>query len=92
MSVGLTLEEENRVTVAFLGDGVYLLQDTKPELIGSGVIRKHLDALKFLGHKVVAERESLEERGISQPGLKAEVVSRAEVLKLLSRADAVIPW
>jgi sulfur relay (sulfurtransferase) DsrF/TusC family protein len=92
MSVGLTLEEGNKVTVIFLGDGVYLLSNINPELIQSGTIYKHLDALRLLGHRVVAEKESLEEKGIEKPAVEAEVVSRSEVIKMIANADSVIPW
>lgn len=92
MSVGLTLEEGNRVTVIFLRDGVYLLSHINPELIQSGIVYKHLEALRLLGHRVVAEKESLDERGIEKPEVEAEVVPRSEVIKMIANADAVIPW
>ncbi len=92
MSVGLTLEEDNRVEVLFMGDGVYLLRKTTPELIQSGIIYKHLDALRLLGHRVVADKESLEERGIGELGTEAEILTRDRIIEMLTSADRVIPW
>ncbi len=97
MSVGLTLEEDNKVTVLLIDDGVYLLRKTDPELIASGVIRKHMDALTLLGHRVVAERESLEKRGISdgideQVAEKTDILPRDKIIEMLTNADRVIPW
>ena len=92
MAVGLTLEEDNRVTVIFVKDGVYLIGNVTPEKIQSGTIKKHLEALRLLGHRLVVERESMEERGVKEPSVKADVLSRAEVVKILSEANRVIPW
>ncbi len=92
MSVGLTLEEANKVTVLFIEDGVYLLRRTNPELIGSGIINKHLDALRSLGHRVVADEESLDKRGISELGTEADILPRGRIVEMLTDADRVIPW
>jgi sulfur relay (sulfurtransferase) DsrF/TusC family protein len=92
MAVGLTLEEDNRVTVVFVRDGVFLIGNVSPERIQSGIVKKHLDALRLLGHRLVAERESMEERGIKEPAIKIDVLDRNEVVKILSEADRVIPW
>jgi sulfur relay (sulfurtransferase) DsrF/TusC family protein len=92
MAVGLTLEEGNRVTVIFLRDGVCLLGNVVPERIQSGIVKKHLEALRLLGHRLVAERESLEERGIKGTPIKVDVLDRADVIQILSEADRVIPW
>ncbi len=92
MSVGLTLEEYNKVTVIFVRDGAYLVGDIIPEKIQSGIVKKHLETLRQLSHRLIAEKESMEERGIKGPSMKMEVMSRAEIIKILSEADRVIPW
>ncbi len=92
MAVGLTIEEDNKVTVIFVKDGVYLIGNTIPEKIQTGVVKKHLDALRLLGHRLVAERESLEERGIREPSIKVDILARADITKILSEANRVIPW
>ncbi|MEK7369252.1 MAG: DsrE family protein, partial [Planctomycetota bacterium] len=92
MSVGLTLEDDNKITVLFIDDGVHLLRKTNPGLIQSGIIFKHLDALRLLGHRVVADKESLEKRGIKELGAKADILPRDKVIEMLTSADRVIPW
>lgn len=95
MAVGLTLEEDNKVTVVFVKDGVFLLGGVDPERIQSGTVKKHLETLRLLGHRLVAERESMEERGINPPeasAVKVDILSRHEVIKILSEANRVIPW
>lgn len=92
MSVGLTLEDDNKITVLFIDDGVHLLRKTNPGLIQSGIIYKHLDALRLLGHRVVADKESLEKRGIKELGAKADILPRDKVIEMLTSADRVIPW
>ncbi|MFQ5956958.1 MAG: DsrE family protein [Candidatus Brocadiales bacterium] len=92
MSVGLTLEDDNKVTLLFIGDGVHLLRKTTPELIQSGIVYKHLDALRLLGHRVVAEKESLEKRGINELGAEVDIIPKTQAIEMLSNADRVIPW
>jgi sulfur relay (sulfurtransferase) DsrF/TusC family protein len=97
MSVGLTTADDNKVTVLLIDDGVYLLRKTDPELIGSGIIRKHMDALKLLGHRIVAEKESLEKRGISdgidrQVAKNTDILPRDKIIEMLTSADRVISW
>jgi len=62
MCVGLTLEE-NKITVVFLGDGVYLMLENKPELISSGIIHKHIETLQLLKHRLIVEKEVFEKLG-----------------------------
>ncbi|MFQ5862870.1 MAG: DsrE family protein [Candidatus Brocadiales bacterium] len=94
MSVGLTLEDDNKVTALFINDGVHLLRKTNPELVQSGIIYKHLDTLRLLGHRVVADKESLEERGccIDELGTEVDILPRQQIVGTITDADRVIPW
>lgn len=91
MSVGLTLED-NKITVIFLEDGVYLLRETNPNVISSGEIHKHIDTLRLLKHTLVAEKESLDSRDIEKLKYNVKVLTRAEISDTISKADVVIPW
>ena len=91
MSVGLTLAE-NRVRVIFVDDGVYTLLPTSPEVIGSPMLRKHLEMLRLLGCPRLAEEESLEERGLKTLGYEVEIKPRMEIARLIAGSDVVIPW
>ena len=92
MSVGLTLEEDNKITVLFIEDGVYLLGETNPNAISSGEIHKPLDTLRLLKHTLVADKESLGSRNIVQLKYNVEILTRKEVSDTISKADVVIPW
>lgn len=100
MTVGLTLED-NKITVVFLEDGVYLLGETNPNVISSGEIHKHIDTLRLLKHTLVAENESLDsrnlvpeciEQGIEKLKYNVKILTHAEISDTISKADVVIPW
>ncbi|MGR3310682.1 MAG: DsrE family protein [Candidatus Brocadiales bacterium] len=91
MSVGLTLED-NKITVLFTDDGVYLLGETNPNVISSGEIHKHIDTLRLLKHTLIAEKESLDSRNIEKLKYNVEILTRAEVSDTIAKADVVIPW
>jgi sulfur relay (sulfurtransferase) DsrF/TusC family protein len=91
MSVGLTLRDD-AVQVLFVGDGVYALLQTAPEKVAMPDYIRHIETIKQLGHRILAERESLDERGIDQPTHGAEVISRSEVAGLLIESDGVVRY
>lgn len=91
MSVGLTLED-NKITVLFIEDGVYLLGETDPKVILSGEIHKHIDTLRLLKHTLVADKESLDSRNIKKLKYNVGILTRAEISDTISKADVVIPW
>lgn len=91
MGVGLTLRD-NEVMVVFIDDGVHLLRQTSPSLIGSPEVRKHIEAIHALGHKLIAERESLEERGIESVDNRVDIRPRAEIANILAQSDAIIVY
>ncbi|MDA8187462.1 MAG: DsrH/TusB family sulfur metabolism protein [Dehalococcoidales bacterium] len=82
--------DEHTVDVVYVGDGVYFTL--------KGVERtdsaKYLGTLAKAGYKLKAERESLEARGIDPSELAedVEVISRADVVALVDRADATIDF
>jgi sulfur relay (sulfurtransferase) DsrF/TusC family protein len=89
MTVGLTLGE-NAITVIFRDDGVYTLLPTQPGLIGSLEIDKHLETLQLLQVRLIAERESVNERNLSHLKWKVEHLTQREVAQLLAESDAMI--
>jgi sulfur relay (sulfurtransferase) DsrF/TusC family protein len=91
MGVGLTLCDD-AVQVLFVGDGVYALLQTEPEKVAMPEYTRHIETLKQLGHRIFAERESLDERGIDGPAHEAEIVSRSEAAELLLGSDGVIRY
>ncbi|MBI2955045.1 MAG: DsrE family protein [Chloroflexi bacterium] len=91
MSVGLTLAE-NAVRVIFVDDGVYTLVAAKPEVVGSPEVKKHIDTLRALGHQLIAEKESLDGRGIANLGYRVDIKTRDEIAEIITESDAVIAY
>ena len=91
MSVGLTLCGD-RVQVLFMADGVYALLNTKPGKIGMPEYSRHIETLKQLNHRLFVEQEALDERTINEIRPEAEIVSRADLARLLLASDCVIRY
>lgn len=91
MSVGLTLCND-AVQAVFIGDGVYALLATEPSHAGMPEYSRHIETLKQLGHKLFAERESLDERGLEKIAHDVAVVPRSEIAQLLLKSDGVIRY
>jgi sulfur relay (sulfurtransferase) DsrF/TusC family protein len=93
MSVGLTLCEENRVQVVFVGEGVYTLAPLKPEAVDSPETEKHLQTLKLLNCRMVAEKEAVEERLREiNPRRDVELMPGEEVFNLINNSRTVIRY
>ena len=86
MSVGLTLEDDNSVTVLMIDDGVYASMGVDHEKSGY-VIDKHIDTVKMMKHKVLASKTSAEKRGLDLSGGRAEPVGDDEVKSTINNAD-----
>src|SRR3972149_10458822 len=83
MSVGLTLRED-RVTVIFMDDGVYTATRTQPELINFPPPIKEFGALTMLKCKLLADRPSIEKRGIPELLENITPVEREEIVRALN--------
>lgn len=91
-AVGMAIDHD--VTVVFIKDGVYALTDWKPEMINVPSFDKSMEALDMLGAKVMAERESISERGLVKSVKYANVQQRSkdEICKVIKDAEVVITW
>ena len=81
-----------KVTLCLLDDGVWTVGPVNPSVVRAPEIKKHLDALLMLGHRVVVEEEAAQARGLGHPASGVEVKPRAECFALLTEADAVIAY
>lgn len=87
MSVGLTLAD-NRVNVVFLEEGVRTLT---PDKSSAALVRKHLETLKTLGHRLVADGQALESKAAGTE-FDVEALNEPEIHSLLEACDTVISW
>lgn len=91
-AVGMAMDHD--VTVVFIKDGVYALTDWKPELLGVPSSDKSVEALGMLGGRILAEKESISERGlvksIKYPDVQQK--SKDEICRVIKDAEVVITW
>lgn len=91
MSVGLTLRED-KVTVIFMDDGVYTATRTKPELIHFASLDREFGALAMLKCKLLADKPSIEKRGIKELVENIKSVEREEIVRTINESDIIIPF
>lgn len=91
MSVGLTLRED-RVTVIFMDDGVYTAAPGKPELVNAAPPKKEFEALSMLKCSMLADKPSIEERGIKSLLANVTPAEREEIVRTITESDIVIPF
>lgn len=91
MSVGLTLRED-KVTVIFIDDGVYTATLTKSELINVPPPVREFGALKMLKCRMLADKPSLEKRGIHEVLDDIRSVAREEIVQTINESDIIIPF
>ncbi|MBI1893687.1 MAG: DsrE family protein [Candidatus Rokubacteria bacterium] len=91
VAVGQTLAPQ-RVTLCLIDDGVWTVGPLNPSVVRAPEIKKHLDALLTLGHRVVVEKEAAEARGLDDLASGIELTPRTECFAWLTEADAVIAY
>lgn len=92
VAVGYTLAP-HQVTALLVEHGVVAgATGLRAERIGQPGVAKHLEALKALGHRVVADRRSHAALGGFSLHPAVEVLDRADVLKLLEESDVLVPY
>jgi sulfur relay (sulfurtransferase) DsrF/TusC family protein len=91
MSVGLTLRED-KVTVIFMDDGVYTATRTKSEIINVPPPVREFGALTMLKCRLLADKPSLEKRGIKELIENINIVERDEIVRTITESDIVIPF
>ena len=89
MSLGLTLAD-NKVTVVFIEDGVYLMLSLANEANVYPDMKKHIETLKLFDCELVAEKESLKKRGLLERNIEVDICSRKEIDQIIERSDRVI--
>lgn len=90
VAVGMTLADGNRLTVVLLGPAVLALAPQKPERVEALGLQEHIEALRELGVRLVAEREACARYGIVPSGVEA--ADRDGVAALLAEAEVLQSW
>lgn len=90
MSVGLTLEDDNKVSVLMIDNGIYTGLGIDHELIGAKEIDKHLNMLNTLKVGVFVHADSAEKRGININDFGITKIDDGEVARLISESEITI--
>jgi sulfur relay (sulfurtransferase) DsrF/TusC family protein len=91
MSVGLTLREDE-VSVIFMDDGVYSAAPLRPERINVQSLKKEFEALSILKCSMLADKPSLDKRGIKNLVPNVKQAERDEIVRTITGSDIVIPF
>jgi sulfur relay (sulfurtransferase) DsrF/TusC family protein len=91
-AVGMTIEEDNRVGVFFLGDGVWTAATLGSKEAQRRELPKHVETLEMMEAELVAEKEALDARGLRLGQDGVSVKPRKEIDKALKEADTVITF
>jgi sulfur relay (sulfurtransferase) DsrF/TusC family protein len=91
MSVGLTLRDD-KVTVIFMDEGVYTATHMKPELINFATMDREFGALKTLKCTLLADKPSMEKRGVRNLLDNVKPAEREELVRIITESDIVIPF
>ncbi|MEM3086718.1 MAG: DsrE family protein [Halobacteria archaeon] len=90
VAVGMTLAGGNRITVVFLGPGVLSLARSRPGAAGALEVREHIETLREMEVRLVAEEEACARHGIVPEG--AEVADREAIAAILAEAEVLQSW
>jgi sulfur relay (sulfurtransferase) DsrF/TusC family protein len=91
VAVGQTLASQ-RVAVIFIDDGVWAATALNPNAVRGGDFAKPIQTLTMLEQRLIADADSMVQRGIQEGVSGVEVRPRNEVFDLVAEADAVIAY
>jgi len=89
--VGLTMGDDP-LTMVFVEDGVYALSAKGKPILEGFDWNKHLEMLKDLEFDLIVDKQSADERGVTEFNWEPLVKSRDEVAAVLKDAKAVITY
>ena len=89
--VGLSMGD-SPLTMVFVEDGVYALSAKGKPVIAGFDWNKHLEMLKELEFDLIVDKQSADERGITEFTNEPLLKSRDEIAAILKDAKAVITY
>lgn len=91
-AVGLTIEEENKVVVLFMGDGVWIAVSLDSIAAQKLALHKHVETLQMMDVEMMAEEEALVSRGLELTCQEIKAKPRQAINQAIQSADVVIPF
>ncbi|MDI6795249.1 MAG: DsrE family protein [bacterium] len=91
-AVGLTIEEENKIQVLFIGDGVWTAASLDSKAVSSRDLGKHVETLEMMEAELIAEEEALAARGIKVSREEIATKPREGINQAIREADVVMAF
>jgi sulfur relay (sulfurtransferase) DsrF/TusC family protein len=91
-AVGLTIEEENRIKVLFIDDGVWTAAFLDCPAAQEQDLHKHVETLKMMEVELIAEEEALVSRQLKISREEITIKPRQVINQMIKSADVVIPF
>lgn len=91
-AVGLTIEEENKIQVLFIDDGVWTAASLDTKAASSRDLGKHVETLEMMEAELMAEEEALTARGIKVGRKEIATKPRQVINQAIKEADVVMAF
>lgn len=91
-AVGLTIEEENRVCVLFMGDGVWTAASLDCPAAQRRELHKHVETLNMMEVELIAEEEALVSRQLKISREEITTQPRQAINQVIKSSDVVIAF
>ncbi len=89
--VGLSMGD-SPLTMVFVEDGVYTLSAKGKPILSGFDWNKHLEMLKELEFDLIVDRESADDRGVTEFNWEPTLMTRDEIAGVLKDSKAVITY
>lgn len=91
-AVGLTLEEENKIQVIFIDDGVWTCASLDCNLAKNLELDKHVETLEMMEVELIGEEEALRSRALSPSRESIKIKPRQLINQIIKDADVVMAF
>ena len=91
-AVGLTIEDENKVCVLFIGDGVWTAASLDCPAAQERDLNKHVETLAMMEVELIAEEEALANRGLKIRSEEITTKPRLAIYQAILEADVIMAF
>jgi sulfur relay (sulfurtransferase) DsrF/TusC family protein len=91
-AVGMTIEEENKIQVFFIDNGVWTAASLDSKAAQARELNKHEETLEMMEVELIAEEEALAKRGVKVSRKEIITKPRQSINQAIKEADVVISF
>jgi tRNA 2-thiouridine synthesizing protein C len=91
-AVGMTIEEENRIKVIFIDNGVWTAASLDSKAAQTHELDKHMETLCIMEVDLIAEDEALTDRGLKVSRKEIITKPRQSIDQTIKEADVVMAF